>query len=191
MGIRVHPRPPPVPGPDCLACTPDPWPSGATPQIIRIVASGMTEWPGTPPQPNGVPVHAVNSIMDPCTWSATLYFGAGTYDYWYIASDSQIGIERTDPSPRPIFEGYLDPCLIGPFPNQATHPDGSQVGGNGYALDFPLSIIVALTDSYNIQPDLEALYDIIDSADPDHKTVRLTGRISSGSCLIELDPDDI
>lgn len=151
----------------------------------------MTDWPGDPPQPNSIPVHAANTDGDPCLWSATLSVGAGTYDYWYWACDgdgySQIGINRTDPNPRPLFESYLDHCEIGPFINQATHPDSSPVGGSAYALDFPLSIVIKIAETYNFQPDPLALYDLSESATPDHVILRLTGRTNPGSCLFKVD----
>jgi hypothetical protein len=89
--------------------------------------------------------------------------------------------------PFHIFDGFCDPCSIGPFANIALCPDHSEIGGSGVILDMPLSIIVLLTETYNLQPDPLALYDIINSATPDHVCVRLTGRQASGSVLIDVD----
>lgn len=147
----------------------------------------MRDWPGDPPQPNDIPVHVVQADADPCYWEATLYYGPAEYTFWYLASAAQVGVDRESPNPRVIFESYLDPCSIGPFVNVAVQPDMSLVGGTAYLLDFPLSIVLLLAETYNFQPDLLALYDVIDSELPDHKCVRLTGRTSSGSCLFLLD----
>lgn len=187
MGIPIHPHPPGPPGPDCTDCTPSPWPPGATPRIIRAVFHGLGDYPGHPPQPNGIPVHLVNSDLSPCYWSATLYFGPGTYYIWYDSRTSLLEMDRIFLLDRVIFLGTLPPCQVGPFLNTALQPDFTPVGGNAHVLDMPLSIIVALTDTYNIQPDVDGLYDISDSVIPDHKCVRLTGRTYPGSVLILFD----
>jgi len=147
----------------------------------------MADYPGDNPQPNDIPVHAVNSPADPCFWEGTLYFGASEYLFMYLAWTSEIQILRVTPDYYTIFQSTLDPCELGPFTNLSVDPDGNPIGGDAHALDFPLSIIILLTETYNLQPDQEALYDVIDSSIPDHKCVRLTGRTSPGSVLVLVD----
>jgi hypothetical protein len=187
MGIPIHPPDIGDPGPDCPDCTPSPWPSGATPRIIRAVVHGLADYPGHPPQPNGIPVHLVNSDLVPCFWEATLYFGAGTYHYFYDATISLLEIDRLFLLDRVIFLGTLLKCKPGPFLNTALDPDFLPVGGTGNVLDLPLDYITTLADTYNLQPDPRALYDDIQSATPNHRCVRLTGRTYPGSVLIDLD----
>lgn len=187
MGTRVHPRDPPVPGPDCPTCIPYPWPPDCTPTVIRLVFHGMNVNPDYTPPPNDMPIHLSNSEDHPCRYYCELYYDDGIFDIWYDADTAVITIERTSPDWVQYFYGWLEPCELGPFINTVYYPDSMPVGGNAHVLDMPLSIIVALTDTYNIQPDPEALYDISDSDIPDHKCVRLTGRTWPGSILILVD----
>jgi len=187
MGIPVHPPHFTSPGPDCYGCSPDPWPSGATPRVIRAVFRGLKICDCNPDPPNGVPIHLSNSESYPCRWSSQLFYHALTYTIIYNANGAELSMNIDGLPPFHIFDAFLDPCSIGPFINISLCPDYSPIGGTGTLLDFPLSIIVLLTDTYNLQPDRFGLYDVVDSATPDHKCVRLTGRTYPGSVLIDLD----
>jgi len=187
MGIRVHPIVPPDPGPDCPTCSPDPWLSGATPCVIRAVFRGMANYDAWPEPPNGLPIYMSNSSWNPCIYSSELFHGVSRYEIVYDASGSVIILTRLSPNYWTLFDAWMPPCSIAGFANVCSYPDSSLIGGSAVLLDFPLSIIVLLTDTYNIQPDHEALYDVIDSAIPDHKCVRLTGRTSPGSVLVLVD----
>lgn len=184
MGIRVHPIWPPDPGPDCLSCSPDPWPAGSTPSVVRVVFRGLANYLDWPEPPNGLPIHISNDSINPCYFTAELFYGISTYEVEYDAAMAVVILTRTDPNPYTIFDGVLDPCSIGPFSNLTWYPNGDPIGGSAVLLDFPLSIIVALTTHLHIQPDGLGLYDIKDSAIPDVKCVRLTGQLSPGSVLI-------
>jgi hypothetical protein len=187
MGIRVHPIVPPTPGPDCPLCSPEPWPSGATPSVIRVVFRGMSNYDDWPAPPNGLPIHISNSSYNPCYFTAELFYGESRYEVEYDAAAAVVILTRTTPDYWTIFDGTLTPCSIGPFTNVIRYPDDTLIGGSAVILDMPLSIIVLLTETYNIQPDDYALYDVIESATPGHQCVRLTGRISPGSVLIDVD----
>jgi len=187
MGIRVHPIWPPVPGPDCPVCSPLPWPEGATPTTIRVIFRGLKTCDALPDPPNGLPIALVNSETYPCWWSSELFYGAETYTVAYNAAGAELYMYINGFPPIHIFDAFCDPCSIGPFTNIALCPDHSEIGGTGVILDMPLSIIVLLTETYNIQPDQDALYDIVDSATPDYLCVRLTGRTSPGSVLVHVD----
>lgn len=187
MGIRVHPRWPPVPGPDCPLCSPEPWPSGATPNTVRVVFRGLANYLDWPEPPNGLPIHISNDSINPCYFYAELFYGVSRYDVEYDAAKAVVILTRTDPNPYTLFDGTLGGCSIGPFDNVCWYPGYIPIGGTAVLLDFPLSIIVLLTETYNLQPDQNALYDLIDSAIPNHKCVRLTGRTYPGSVLVLVD----
>lgn len=191
MGIRVYPIVPPTPAPDCPTCSPDPWPSGATPNVVRVVFRGIANYLDWPEPPNGLPIHISNDSINPCYYYAELFYGVARYDVEYDAAAAVVILTRTSPNPYTLFDGTLDPCSIGPFANVCWYPDSSSIGGTAILLDFPLSIIVLLATTYNIQPDFEALYDVVDSATPDHQCVRLTGRTYPGSVLIDVDLSSI
>lgn len=191
MGTPVHPRVPPIPGPDCPTCVPYPWPEGCTPTVIRLVFHAMTSHPDYTPPPNDMPIHLSNSELAPCKYYCELYFLDGIFDITYDADIALVTVERKSPTLLWYFYGWLDPCELGPFINTVSWPDDTPIGGNAHVLDMPLSIIVLLTETYNLQPDQDALYDVIDSAIPDHKCVRLTGRTYPGSVLIDVDLSSI
>jgi hypothetical protein len=191
MGIPIHPRWPPVPGPDCPTCSPDPWPSGATPNVVRVVFRGLANYDAWPAPPNGVPIHISNDSINPCYYSATLGYGVSTYLVEYDAASSVVILTRTAPILYTLFDKQNAPCSIGPFANGCVYPDFSPIGGTAVLLDFPLSIILTVADDYNFMADTNALYDIIDSATPTHKTVRLSRGNTQGSCLLQVDPAGI
>lgn len=195
MGTPIYPPRDREPGPDCWACTPDPWPSGATPHVIRIVVRGVATFPGWPPAPNGIPVPAVNSDEYPCFWEGTLYYDLAEYRYMFYARApggyAELSIVRTQPDNYPLFFGALAPCSLGPFSNVQEDPEHGPIGGSGYALDFPLSIILAVAETYNFMPDPRGLYHIQDSATPDHKIIRLAGQTHPGSALFKVDSGGI
>jgi hypothetical protein len=142
---------------------------------------------GWPDPPNNVPIHLSNDPIQPCLWSSQLFYGTGNFLVGYNAAMSELYLSLGPPWNWHYFIGHEDPCDIGPFTNEATWPDHAPIGGTGVILDMPLSIIILLTDTYNLQPDQDALYDIVDSAIPDHVCVRLTGRTSPGSVLVLVD----
>lgn len=188
MGIAVHPRWPPTPGPDCPSCSPSPWPAGATPAVVRAVFRGLASYPGWPSPPNRVPIPISNDSINPCAYTSELLISGARFNITYDAPVSVLILTLTSPFSWEYFNGVLAPCSIGPFTNTCSFPDMSPIGGSGVLLDFPLSIIVTLTQDYNLQPDHYALYDVIDSLEPGLQTVRLTGRTSPGSCLIKVSP---
>jgi hypothetical protein len=155
--------------------------------VVRVVFRGLANYDDWPEPPNGVPIHISNDSINPCYYAAELYWGVSTFWVEYDAASAVVILTRTDPNYYTLFDGVLAPCSIGPFANACWYPDSSPIGGTAVLLDFPLSIIVLLTETYNLQPDDEALYDVIDSATPDHKCVRLTGRTSPGSVLVLVD----
>lgn len=187
MGIPLPDPHPPTPGPDCPVCTPNPFPSGTTPTVIRAVFGGMTTYAGWPPPPNGVPIHLSNDSLSPCLWEAELFYGGAIYDILYDAPISVVIISQTSPAAWQVFNGVLLPCDRGPFINTCIWPDSSPVGGSCQILDLPLDYIMLLAHDYNLLPDPRGLYDVVDSVAVDHKCVRLTGRTYPGSVLIDLD----
>lgn len=187
MGTPIPP-PPDVPNPDeCVACTPDGFPPGETPYEVTIVFHDVANYGGAPPFPNETPFTIPQFPGTPCLFFATVFDGL---TYWDIqlntaTSDLQCGIH--DFAGALAFVGTADPCSAGPFVNTASHPPAYYDGGTAYVTDLPIAYVILLARTYNLQPDVRALYDDRPSATPGHRCVRLTGRTSPGSVLIDVD----
>jgi hypothetical protein len=187
MGIPIPPPLPPSPGADCPACTPTPFPVGATPAFVHAVFHNITALPGYPNPPNDIPIEIPQQPANPCLWN-------GDFDYdgviWTIAYRADLGylwLHNDEPDHNDYFTDTIDPCTPGPFTNELIAPPAGGSGGTAYVLDLPLDYVMLLADDYNLLPDPRGLYDEFDSATPDHKCVRLTGRTYPGSVLIDLD----
>lgn len=191
MGTPIPPRPDPPGAPNCSCCTPDPWPDGATPALIRAVFHGIGTDPAFPDFPNGMPIHLAQTILDPCYWEADLYFLAGHWRIGYWGAISRLAIGAFVPTTYTIFFAELDSCETGRFVNTAVWPDTTPIGGSGHALDFPNSAIELIAFDYGILPDSRLLYEDRPAADPDQRSIRLAGRTYPGSVEIIFEPGSI
>jgi hypothetical protein len=187
MGTPI-PEPPEVPNPDeCVACTPAGFPTGYTPYQVTVVFHNVANYGGAPQFPNDKPFTLPQVVGLPCLYFATVFDGITNWDITLNTSTSDLSCGIHDLVGPLAFIGVADPCSPGPFANTAAHPPAYYDGGTAYITDLPLAPIVLLAQTYNLLPDARGLYDIRDSATPDHKCVRLTGRTYPGSVLIDLD----
>jgi hypothetical protein len=187
MGSPIIPTPDPPGTHDCPTCTPFPFPVGATPRLCHIVFHNVAACPGYADPPNDIPIGLIQDPVFPCIFNATIFYSG---HWWFVElyiNLATVYLRIFEPGVPPSFMGALAPCLPGPYNNTLTCALSAGENGTAYIIDLPNSLITTLALDYNLQPDTLALYDIVDSAIPDHKCVRLTGRTSPGSVLIDVD----
>jgi hypothetical protein len=188
MGLPVVPSPPVLPGTDCWYCTPVPWPAGTTPANLRAIFHGIIETPPYPHAPNDVPIIINQDLISPCFFWGQLINTEGTWEVQLDFSTGRLRLTLGPPFNAIAFDHTYTTCYFGPYTNQATWPLNGYQSGTAFILDYVPPEVKLVAETYNFQPDQTTLYDAIDSATPGHKTIRLTGRKSPGSVLIELDP---
>lgn len=187
MGDPIIPIPPVPPGGDCPACTPDPWPAGTTPSELRIVFHALSPCAGHPEPPNDIPIHCSQNPFVPCYFSGFITFSGVIWLAEINLSISSVYLTIVDPYVSTAFASVGTPCSPGPYANSTLCPLDAAQGGYANILGIVPGVVTLLADTYNIQPDPASLYDIVESATPDHVCVRLTGRTSPGSVLIDVD----
>lgn len=191
MGDKVTPDPGVPLSTDCAACTPDPFPVGATPRYVHVVFHNVSACPGYEDPPNDIPIEITNTDGGPCSWSGTFDYSGVEWVVIYDASVSFVRLTRNTPFVIEYFYAEQPPCAHWPFANIDTCAAAGGSGGTAIVLGLPVFYIELVAKTYAFMPDVAALYDIFDSDTPGLKTIRLSRGYTKGSCLFHLDPDGI
>jgi len=183
MGIPIHPDPEVPVGADCSRCTPDPWWYGKTPGRIRIVFHLVDSCPGFPAFPNEIPFYLYQDTYDHCIWLDYKDFGGETYHFQWAARYSAVTVRITTLANVLAFSAAGPTCLPERLSNACWCTWHASHAGYANILDLPHPMIDYLATELNFQPGLRALYDDSPSGTPGSRCIRMTGRISQGSCL--------
>jgi hypothetical protein len=191
MGEPVTPDPGVPLSTDCPACTPDPFPVGATPRYIHVVFHNVHACPGFEEPQNDVPIEITNNDQGPCSWSVEYTYNGVDWAIYYDASVSFVRLVRMTPFSAEYFYAEQPPCAHYPFTNIDTCAAAGGYGGSAVVLGLPVLYVELIAKTYGFMPDVAALYDIIDSVIPGYKTIRLSRGNTKGSCLFQFDPGAI
>jgi hypothetical protein len=143
--------------------------------------------PPNPDPPLDFPIQIAQDPAYTCRWTGEIQYNGVVWSLNYYADLSVVSLYTITVPTGQYFWSLGAPCSPGPFLNQTISPPDPGSGGTAYVLGLPIWYVLLLAKTYNLQPDRFALYDVVDSATPDHKCVRLTGRTYPGSVLIDLD----
>ncbi|MCJ7602245.1 MAG: hypothetical protein MUO63_12210 [Desulfobulbaceae bacterium] len=188
MGAPIIPDPDYPPGRDCSLCTPDPWPPGQTPGRIRLVFHGVQACAGFPAFPNDKPFWLYQDQYDACYWWANIEFGGDTWFLRWSAVNGAAIARIVTQGNILAFTGGSTSCTDDPITNNSSCVWHAAENGHAYALKLPHPAVTELAINMNFLPDPTGLFDQFVAADPDQLCIRLTGRRSSGSCLILFEP---
>ena len=188
MGDPIHLDPLIEPGTDCPAGTPVPFPTGTTPSSVRAVIHNVTACPTYPPPPNDLAITLPQHPTFPCAYRRDITFGGHTWSFSCNLSTSSLLVVKPLPFPAGVFNATLDPFTYGPFINLLTCPGNAAGYGTGYILGLVPAYVTELAGEMGFQPDLLALYDDFQAADPAQRSIRITGRTSQGACLFLFEP---
>lgn len=156
--------------------------------LLKVIAHGMVAEPGYPDPPNDLPVWLEQVIGSPCHWLSILSFGGNNWQISLDIATSRMTYYLMNPYDQYAFRGELAPCILGPFINGPPIWHPAAMGGTVNILGETPEYVLELAVEMNFQPGLRALYDDIPAADPARRCIRLTGRVSQGSCLFLFEP---
>lgn len=178
---------------DCNACEAAPvdsplWADGETPVFIHAYFNDILVCdPEDPVAPGRVICH--QDALDPCTWTGVLDDG------WLCVIDLTGGGFSAVSLTKNAFE-----CFFGFRPNickvdfvntnNCGPPQVIGTGGFCRLVWFTDPIPVALTETYNLMPIDESLYDRLSEA-ADKRSYRLTHPVGQTNIQIKVDTDDI
>lgn len=188
MGTPIQPPDPNGYGDDCSTCTPAIFAAGETPYRLEAVFHNVTACPPFPAPLCDVPISIYQSPVAACQWQRN--FAHAVRD-WTIQLDLSIGelkLTILNSTPYMSFYALASACSLGVYTNELSCPGPAGEGGTAWILGATPAHITELALKMNFQPDAKGLYDDFQAADPDQRCIRLTGRVSQGSCLFLFEP---